>query len=317
MSSSKSIGGYFGLDVDCEHPIYSEAILLNSGRNCFEYVLKTQEATKVYIPIYTCEVMLEPINRQGIKFEFYRVDQNLEIKEDIQLDDNEFLVYTNYFGIKNKYCKKLTDQYGERLILDCSQAFYFEHDLVAHTFYSPRKFFGLPDGGSLYTNRKIDISLEQDVSYFRMSHLLKRIDIGAEAGYEDFKFNDASLSDEPIKQMSNLTKSLLNSIDHDSARDRRNRNFLQLHEILADNNQLTINKDDINGPMVYPYMVDDGLLRQKLIDNKIFVATYWPNVFDWSEEGDYERELVSKIIPLPIDQRYEEEDMKRILGIVI
>ena len=33
--------------------------------------------------------------------------------------------------------------------------------------------------------------------------------------------------------------------------------------------------------MVYPYWTNDDLLREKMIDNRIFVAPYWPNVGNW------------------------------------
>ena len=69
-------------------------------------------------------------------------------------------------------------------------------------------------------------------------------------------------------------------------------------------------------PMVYPYLTNDDNLRQRLIDDRIFVATYWPNLaklnYDTLEEC-----LAKKIIALPIDQRYNKEDMKRIIESII
>lgn len=57
-------------------------------------------------------------------------------------------------------------------------------------------------------------------------------------------------------------------------------------------------------------------LRQRLIANRIYVATYWPNLaklnYDTLEEC-----LAKKIIALPIDQRYNKEDMKRIIESII
>ena len=46
---------------------HKDAIRLNTARNSFEYVLRARQYTKVYIPYYTCEVMLEPINKLGIE----------------------------------------------------------------------------------------------------------------------------------------------------------------------------------------------------------------------------------------------------------
>jgi hypothetical protein len=68
--------------------------------------------------------------------------------------------------------------------------------------------------------------------------------------------------------------------------------------------------------MVYPYQTNDTTLRARLIENQVFVATYWPNVLEWCNEGDFEYELCKNIIPIPIDQRYGEEDMKRVIEII-
>ena len=64
--------------------------------------------------------------------------------------------------------------------------------------------------------------------------------------------------------------------------------------------------------MVYPYLTEDSDLRQKLIDNKIFVAKYWPNVQEWAIDGSTERKLVSNLLPLPVDQRYGKIDIHHI-----
>ena len=68
--------------------------------------------------------------------------------------------------------------------------------------------------------------------------------------------------------------------------------------------------------MVYPFMTSDESLRAWLIENKVFVTRYWPNVLGWCSNDDIEYKLATRIIPLPIDQRYGEEDMKRIIGII-
>jgi len=69
-------------------------------------------------------------------------------------------------------------------------------------------------------------------------------------------------------------------------------------------------------PMVYPFLALIKGLREKLIENKIFVARYWPNVLDWTTKDDIEYLLACQMQPLPIDQRYGEEEMKKIIEII-
>ena len=68
--------------------------------------------------------------------------------------------------------------------------------------------------------------------------------------------------------------------------------------------------------MVYPFMTDDESLRGRLIQNKVFVARYWPNVLEWCQEDELEYKFATHIISLPIDQRYDEEDMKRMIKVI-
>ena len=55
------------------------------------------------------------------------------------------------------------------------------------TIYSPRKFFGVSDGGYLYTNHYLDQFLEKDVSSYSSRQLLGRIDKSATLFYADYQ----------------------------------------------------------------------------------------------------------------------------------
>lgn len=283
---------------------HRNAIRLNTASNCFEYVLRARNYAKVYIPYYTCGVMLVPIRKLHIEHEFYHIDEKLEPTNLPKLDANEAFLYTNYFGLKQDCVKRLVSEYGSQLIVDDAQAFYAEPLEGIDTFYSARKFFGVPDGAYLYIDNPLRQEFEQDCSYNRMAHLLKRIDLGPEAGYQDFRTNEELLCNQEIKRMSRLTEALLCGIDYESAKRKRRENYVVLDNALKDSNLIHLKMDDDAVPMVYPYLTKDKSLRQRLIDNKVFVATYWPNVSKWATEDLLERELLEGLLPLPIDQRY-------------
>lgn len=310
------IGGYFELELRQGEHYHKDALRLDTARNCFEYVLRARKYKKVYIPYYTCEVMLEPLKKCKVEYDFYHINKELEPVDDFKLKDGEVLLYTNYYGLKQNYVERLASQYGSRLIVDNAQAFYAKPIDGIDTFYSARKFFGVADGAYLYTDCKLDEQFEQDHSYDRMSHLLKRADIGAEFGYPDFRTNDDSLINNPIRRMSNLTEKILCSIDYDDCRKKRIENFKYLEEYLKSCNRIhfELNEDDV--PMVYPYLTDDESLRSKLIENKIFVAKYWPNVFEWTKPGMLENEFAKNLLAIPCDQRYEEVEMNRIIELI-
>lgn len=311
-----AIGGYFSLELPKTEEFHKDAIRLNTGRNCLEYILRSRKYRCVFLPYYTCEVILEPFKKLGINYRFYHIDLNFEITEEITLASGEALLYTNYFGLKQQYVEKLSECYGQNLIVDSTQAFFAPHISGIDTFYTCRKFFGVPDGAYLYTDKTLDIDLNQDVSYNRMSHLLKRIDLSAEDGFPDFRKADEGLDGEPIKRMSRLSQRLMQSIDYNNARRRRHENFNYLNDRLSATNQLHHALESEAVPMVYPYYSEKKGLREKLISHRFFVATYWPNVMEWTHSGELECLFAQNLLPLPIDQRYDAADMKRIINIL-
>lgn len=312
-----AIGGYFELELRQGEHYHKNALRLNSARNCFEYILLAREYKKVYIPYYTCEVLLQPLQRHGISYEFYSINELLEPKEVIQLLPDEAYLYTNYFGLKQYCIERLAAIYRTQLIVDNAQAFFAPRIESIDTFYSPRKFWGVPDGGYLYTDCIINQELLQDKSYMRMQHLLQRIDENAEKGYSSFRKNDDALDNQPMRWMSKLTERLLCNIDYDFSERRRRDNYLFLHKYLKGTNQLNIELQSGEVPMAYLYMTDDTSLKQSLISNRIFVATYWENVKEWVDKDSIEMGLVNNCLALPIDQRYGEMDMNVIVTNVL
>ncbi|MDR2474236.1 MAG: hypothetical protein LBD45_00110, partial [Bacteroidales bacterium] len=274
LDNKRSTGGYLQLELRETEHFHKEALRLNSGRNCLEYILLARKYQKVYIPYYTCNVVLEPFVRQGIRYEFYPIDEKFDPINILTLHPGEGFLYTNYFGLRQKTTEILAKIYGNQLIIDNSQAFYAKRLARIDTFYSARKFFGVPDGAYLYTDAELDMELPQAVSWNRMAHLLKRIDLSAEDGYDDFRENDNSLCNQPILKMSKLTDTLLKSIDYKQIKEKRLQNFFYLDSCLKTENELSFYLSDETVPLVYPFLHEKKInLKQTLIDNKIYVAT--------------------------------------------
>jgi len=318
MNSYNAIGGYFGLELSNSTASYHlNATALNSARNSFEYILKAYRPTKVYISKYNCDVILEPLQKEGVEYEFYSLSTDLELTSLPKLHEKELLLYVDYFGIKDVYAHYLADIYANKLVVDASQAFYYKQHNREQVFYSPRKFFGVADGGYVTTDLHLDEELPMDASYDRMSHLLKRIEASPESGFEDYKRNEHSLDSQPIKRMSHITQRLLGSVDYDNVRSQRNKNASILHSSLGKKNELGVDLSMTGAPLVYPFMSSDATkIRNTLISHRIFVPMYWPNVFLWCREDEVEFALARDILALPIDQRYNEEDMERILKVL-
>ncbi len=316
----KAIGGYFEL-ADYEKGglfPHQDGVLLNTGRNALEYILRSiREVKHIYLPYYTCKVVLEPIEKLHIPYTYYHINQQFEIVDDIQPKEGEYIIANNYFGIKDTYIYQLAERYVDHLIVDCAQAFFAKPLKGIKSFYSMRKFVGVADGGIAYTGdlqknliavNEIEPTCEHD------SHLFKRKQQGAEAGFADYQVNEKKLDNQPIRLMSFQTKRILDHIDYNKVVIRRRENFKYLHDTLVELNCLTL--PEMNCfvcPMVYPIIINtEQNLRKKLIDRKIFVAKYWPNV-DNKKGFETEENMAKNVIPIPCDHRYVEKDIQRII----
>lgn len=306
----KTLGGYFGLELSIGNEYHQDALRLNTGRNAFAYILQAKKYRKVYLPYYTCDVMLEPVHKLALEYEFYHIDKTFKpIIDFSRLGRDDVFVYTNYFGICDAQVEEITTCH-KNLLIDNSHAFFASPLSGADTFYSPRKFFGVPDGAYMYTDNLISEKLEKDISYTHFQHLIKRIDVSAEFGYKDYRASEDKFSDAPIKWMSTFTQRLLASVDYERVSQKRRQNFAFLYSQLQSTNYLEIAFNSGAVPMVYPYLVLDGKnAKKRLMAEKIYLPTYWKNVFEWCKKDSFEYNLAENTLFLPIDQRYGIDEM--------
>ena len=303
----KEIGGYLGLDDLKNNELYKDLIRVNTARNGLLYILKAKNIKKLYIPYYLCDSVAGVCDREGYQYEMYSVNESFVPVFDKPLGKDEYLYVVNYFGqLDNFQILKLKEKHGN-IICDNVQAFFQAPVIGIDTVYSCRKFFGVPDGGYVSTDKLLDIPLENDRSADRMKHILGRFETQkASDYYEDFKRNDRLFDTLELKAMSELTRNIMGAVDYDKVKICRNANFNTLNEILGAKNPLPIKV--VEGPYAYPFYCENGnSVRKKLIEAKIFVPTLWPNALECEDE--LARRYAKNILPLPCDQRYNKEDM--------
>ena len=315
----KAIGGYFELELppSVAH-LYPDALRFQSARAALYALLKAGKPNRVWMPKYICESMYSPLCSLGIEIVFYDLTEQFNVADSVMLAADDWLVYVNYFGVCHEQELALLNRFNSsQIVFDHSQAFYLPPLNCLATIYSPRKFFGVPDGGYLISQISITKPKEIDKnSISRCMHLLQRLDSGPESGYEAFKKADISLNDIQPRQMSNLTSRLLSSIEYESIRNKRNANFHLIHEKFEHLNGLKINIKTINGPMCYPLLINNAAVKKRLQENRIFVATYWPGVQKRVGADSLEYQFVEKCLPLPCDQRYNSSDMQGIYDVI-
>lgn len=310
----KEIGGYIELDT-CRHTmLHEDAILLNCGRNALAYLLEAKGIKKLYLPYFLCDSVANVCKKYGVEVVFYHIGENW-LPKDLVIDGDAWLYIVNFYGqITREDLARLAAAY-RNIIIDNAQA-YFDAPLAnVDTLYTCRKFFGVSDGAVLYTNSKLERSLEIDESFNRIHYVLGRYERTASEFYEEAAQNNDIFDNEPIKEMSRLTKNLLRSIDYEYVKQVRINNFAYLHEKLREVNKLNVRL--IEGAFMYPLLIDDGMkIRKQLQQMKIYIPTLWPNVLEECEPDTLEYKFAAEILPIPVDQRYGIEDMEYLVEVI-
>jgi len=314
-------GGYFELELNQKHEYHENAYRFNSARNAFLWLLLQKKTRIVYVPSFICPVIPDVLTKSQIPFAFYHVDKKCEIKElPPIIDEDDVILYVNYYGIKREYVKRITQTYKGHIIIDNAQAFFDLPFEETESFYSPRKFFGVPDGGYAYSKAHSTFyeKLQSDCSHSRFLHLLIRSDVDAQSGFNFFQQNEKLIDALPLMKMSKITNKLLGSIDYDLVRIKRRKNFEFLHTYLGGINQFPVEFTYLSDPLCYPLLLKNNdesrRIREKLLSNRVYVPYYWPQIYGALSEDE---EQLKSILPLPIDQRLSIEEMFFISRLII
>lgn len=261
------------------------------------------------------------------------------------------LLFVNYFGFPvNKQEAKTLSQTKERcwVIEDCAQGSLIEQGspvvgAIGHfALTSFRKYLPVPDGGLLINNTDMVLpQLPPASGSFVRRKLLGRLlrheyfhggmaDPELEQAYLTL-FNSAEKELDiqiPLHAMSSVAGRILGKIDLPSVMGQRRRNYAFLLRAFAENPQLqAIGTPILNSlpsgvsPLVFPLRVSserrDGL-RRKLVNLRVFCPVHWPwpaaiadDHFD--DHFKEERDLSDHMLGLPIDQRYDEADMRSMI----
>lgn len=298
---------------------HSDVLALNTATNCLKLIVRDFQPKVVYLPAYLCNVVLKAFEFGEAEIKHYSINARFEpeFPELFSLGERDLLLYVNYFGVNAENVKHLADLYKANLVVDNVHDFFCSPLGNLATIYSLRKFFGVPDGALLKYTFGREYVLKKDVSIDRLGHLVKRIDQGPEAGYSDFVANERRLAGSQPMWMSDLTSKIMNGIDYSFVISKRNQNYRVLHQSLESRNKLRTLPNEPCAPLCYPFLVERGRrLREYLTANKVYTAKYWPNVVSAEKLSQFERFLCEDLVCLPVDQRYDVEDMRLILKLI-
>ena len=312
--TQKEIGGYLELERFSGSLYHDNVLALSSGRACLAYLIEQRRIDKMLLPDLLCDVVAQVCRAYGVQVRDYAVGLDLRPENMPQPENDEWLYLVNYYGqLKDDEIAEVA-AHSPKLIVDNAHAFFTPAFPGVDTLYTCRKFLGVADGGFLYTEAR-GKWIARDESHSRMGFLLGRFERPANEFFAEAQQNNAALDIFP-KRMSLLTENLLRAVDYDHVRDTRTENYNRLHAALGNANELILRP--VEGAYAYPLLLAEGeRIRQKLIEQKIYVPTLWPNALCDPAAGSTARRLARDILPLPCDQRYGLWEMDAVIAAVL
>lgn len=317
MRKKKEYGGYLPLELHKGAPYYAgdDVVALNSGRYAILYAVEDAGYHTLWLPFFLCPTVEETMRSAGIQVKFYHIDENFRPAA-VELAAGEGILWVNYYGIMQEaLLDEMVERYGEHLILDLTQSFFTKPRQEVYQVYSCRKFFGVSDGAYVIKKGIRQRALARDESSMWAGHLLQSVEYGTNKPYRLNKENENHLDETGLKGMSLLTEQILDGIDYDRVREVRKQNFLTLKKYLDKENALAV--PDTCIPMSYPFMAAQSRLWEQLVERKIYVAQLWKETEQLADVTDWELALATKVCILPIDQRYDQQDMQYLAEVVL
>ncbi len=318
------IGSFIELQLPKGLEYYSQKkdiARLNTGRSALWHAFRTTGAKAIWIPIYQCDSVRNTFIKNKVEVKFYHIDKNWN-PIDLTPNDDEAVMLVNYYGVmSHARMKALADSYNHPIVDNC-QAFFCKPIDKAKNIYSCRKFVGVPDGAYVIGKNAENFVDEylQGYSSDTANFLFMRIEYGCEGkGYEARSINEHRIDSESCLKMSKLTHTILDGTDYDIIKIKRRKNFSIVHELLGGINKINplLYYDEDTVPMVYPLVVEDDKLIDRLFTSKHFQGHWWSYICEEQPENCFEHWISRYVIPITIDQRYGREDLEYLANIIL
>lgn len=241
-------------------------VKLNLARNCLKYIIEIYGIKEIYIPYFTCPVVWIAAKEEGCKINFYHINNSFMPEREFQKDD--YILYTNYFGLCGKNCRNLSEKY-KNLIVDNSQSFYTPPSGLAN-FNSLRKFFPVTNGAYLYIDKISNTKIEQDKLHLEV--------VNIQTDFEKFVRNELMLNNEKqIKIMSNEVESIMQTIDFEKDKNQRIKYFKSYKKIFGQYNRIKLSLSDGDIPYCYPFSTNNEDIKEKIRKSKLNILQLWKN----------------------------------------
>lgn len=288
---------------------------LNSGRSAIYAAAAAAKADSAWLPAWLCPTVKEFLEARGVGVREYHVGWDF-LPELDRVSDREVVVWTNWLGCMSSEVRSaVMKRFNGRLVIDNCHSYFEPPVRGAWNVYSCRKFLGVPHGAFLVADSVESEPLpaaESDVG--GIAFLDAARGGGSNSVYGDYLENEASFSSR-YELMNPFVRTFVSSVNEKDIVRKRRSNFDVLLRRFGEFVAPGMSKGSLS-PIWFPLYVEDRVLREKLVANRVFVPRLWKRALSDPRSTEAERALAQYLLPLPIDQRYSGSDMEEMGDVV-
>jgi len=311
-----------------DHPILTGP----TARAVLAQLLRTHDLRRIWFPAYCCPEMAQA--PAGYEMCFYPVGAGVQPDPswlEAHVNSGDVVLAINYFGQSpGADFRALVAARDDILwIEDCAQALEPETPWGDWQIFSPRKLFGVPDGGIARCRNaakaiKPSPPVPADHRFSEMSQiapLLWRFEDAGESEnatwYKAFKDAERQSAVTDREAISAFSQRLLQAIDATEVAAKRRANAAALHDLLPQSLRFW-QMPPAAPPLGYPVLLDNrDSVAAKLAEQGLFCATHWRDIPAPADAFPAEQDLSQRLLTLPCDQRYDRDDMVRIAQMLL
>ncbi len=321
---------------------------LRSGREALHLVAlnikKSKEQPTVLMPAYCCHSMVDPFEKAGWKVVYYRLNQDLTT----DVDYLEQLLVTvrptaaltmNFYGSAST---SAAISCIKSCLPECVCIEDFSHCTFSlHDIYNPqldyyvtsiRKSIGVCDGAVIVSHEPLDerfveegetefMSARRDCQKLKAKYAYTQDAEQKNVFFPELRRHEGELDNfSGVHRISQTGEAMLKTVNGEMIRYARQNNMKHLLERLSGKVESVPNIERCveGAPFSFPILVENRDEVQKTLAQKgVYAPVVWPIADEARAICPVSARMADKMLSIPIDQRYNYDDIEDIASIIL
>lgn len=321
---------------------------LRSGREALRLVALNIKGNKqdsiILMPAYCCHSMVDPFKKAGWKVSYYRLNEDLTVDMDYMIHllatvSPTAVLTMNFYGSAST---KDAVSYIKSGYPDCLCIEDFSHCTFSlKDIYNPkvdfyvtsiRKSIGVCDGAVIISHKTLNeqwvevgetefVSARRECQMMKLQYNYSQMADKKNVFFPELRRQEGELDEfSGVHRISETGEAMLKTINGEMIRYARQNNMKHLLERLSGKVKSVhgIERCVEGAPFSFPIFVENrDEVQKKLAQKGVYAPVLWPIADEARAVCPVSAKMADKMLSLPIDQRYNYDDIEDIASIVL